>query len=99
MQRRCYGPDKNVMPSSHATLRVPDVPPEERALADAIKRIRKLRWIGQASEGQKLQVARGAESNVAGFAAGEVELPDSISARHDCTLVVPAATAPRFAQT
>jgi len=37
--------------------RPPDVAPRQRAAADLIKRIRKLRWIGMVEEAEQLQVA------------------------------------------
>lgn len=35
----------------------PDVAPRQRAAADLIKQIRKLRWIGMAEEADQLQLA------------------------------------------
>jgi len=36
---------------------IPDVPPEQGRVADLVKRIRKLRWIGMEEEAAKLQLA------------------------------------------
>jgi hypothetical protein len=36
---------------------IPDVPPEQRQVADLVKRIRKLRWLGMEQEAAKLQQA------------------------------------------
>ena len=36
---------------------IPDVPPEQRQVADLVKRIRKLRWLGMEQEAAKLQLA------------------------------------------
>jgi hypothetical protein len=35
---------------------IPDVPPEQRRVADLVKRIRKLRWLGMEQEAAKLQL-------------------------------------------
>ncbi|MGP0094391.1 MAG: hypothetical protein ACLPKB_31265 [Xanthobacteraceae bacterium] len=34
-----------------------DIPPEQRGVADLVKRIRKLRWLGMEQEAAKLQLA------------------------------------------
>jgi hypothetical protein len=36
---------------------IPDVPPEQRRLADLVKHIRKLRWVGMEQEAARLQKA------------------------------------------
>jgi hypothetical protein len=35
---------------------IPDVPPEQRRVADLVKRIRKLRWLGMEQEAATLQL-------------------------------------------
>jgi hypothetical protein len=43
-----------ISPLDHETI--PDVPPEQRRMADLVKRIRKLRWLGMEQEAAKLQL-------------------------------------------
>ena len=35
---------------------IPDVPPEQRRVADLVKHIRKLRWLGMEEDAAKLQL-------------------------------------------